>query len=79
MTNTVHRILTAAAATLLLSGVGALLVTEPASAAVASPTVAVPAAANPVGVPGHIPTNVCGQTVNGSGLNPAFGNTCVDD
>ncbi|WP_156727746.1 chaplin [Streptomyces apocyni] len=31
-------------------------------------------------VPIHIPVNVCGNTVNGiAGLNPTFGNTCVND
>ncbi|WUQ32498.1 chaplin [Streptomyces sp. NBC_00239] len=31
-------------------------------------------------VPVHIPVNVCGNTVNVIGfLNPAFGNTCVNN
>ncbi|MFD6879163.1 MULTISPECIES: chaplin [unclassified Streptomyces] len=31
-------------------------------------------------VPVHIPVNVCGNTVDVIGvLNPAFGNTCVND
>ncbi|MFG2373755.1 chaplin ChpG [Streptomyces sp. NPDC048504] len=35
---------------------------------------------NVVQVPIHIPVNVCGNTVNVIGLlNPAFGNTCVND
>lgn len=35
---------------------------------------------NVVQVPIHIPVNVCGNTVNIVGLlNPAFGNTCVND
>ncbi|MEU1179302.1 chaplin [Streptomyces sp. NPDC005820] len=35
---------------------------------------------NVVQVPVHIPVNVCGNTVNIVGLlNPAFGNTCVND
>ncbi|GAA4026462.1 chaplin [Streptomyces sp. NBC_01352] len=35
---------------------------------------------NVVQVPIHIPVNVCGNTVNIIGLlNPAFGNTCVND
>ncbi|MCX3062713.1 chaplin [Streptomyces beihaiensis] len=30
-------------------------------------------------VPVHVPVNVCGNTVNGiAGLNPAFGNECVN-
>ncbi|MEU0117466.1 chaplin ChpG [Streptomyces bobili] len=35
---------------------------------------------NVVQVPLHIPVNVCGNTVDVIGLlNPAFGNTCVND
>ncbi|MER6343107.1 chaplin ChpG [Streptomyces sp. NPDC001595] len=35
---------------------------------------------NVVQVPVHIPVNVCGNTVDIIGLlNPAFGNTCVND
>ncbi|MGX1270057.1 chaplin [Streptomyces phaeoluteigriseus] len=35
---------------------------------------------NAVQVPLHIPVNVCGNTVDIIGLlNPAFGNTCVND
>ncbi|MFF7452495.1 MULTISPECIES: chaplin family protein [unclassified Streptomyces] len=35
---------------------------------------------NAVQVPVHVPVNVCGNTVNVIGLlNPAFGNTCVND
>ncbi|MES5820984.1 chaplin [Streptomyces sp. RG80] len=35
---------------------------------------------NVVQVPVHIPVNVCGNTVNVIALlNPAFGNTCVND
>ena len=35
---------------------------------------------NVVQVPIHVPINVCGNTVNLIGLlNPAFGNTCVND
>ncbi|WP_133911401.1 chaplin [Streptomyces sp. NBC_00582] len=31
-------------------------------------------------VPIHIPINICGNTVNLGGLlNPAFGNTCIND
>ncbi|MEU5899007.1 MULTISPECIES: chaplin [Streptomyces] len=31
-------------------------------------------------VPIHVPVNVCGNSVNVIGLlNPAFGNTCVND
>ncbi|MDQ0581104.1 chaplin ChpG [Streptomyces sp. NPDC102259] len=35
---------------------------------------------NVVQVPVHIPVNVCGNTINVIGLlNPAFGNTCIND
>ncbi|MFD9389620.1 chaplin ChpG [Streptomyces sp. NPDC060000] len=35
---------------------------------------------NVVQVPVHIPVNVCGNTIDVIGLlNPAFGNTCVND
>ncbi|MEU6802300.1 chaplin [Streptomyces neyagawaensis] len=35
---------------------------------------------NAVQVPIHIPINLCGNTVNIIGLlNPAFGNTCIND
>ncbi|MET9893720.1 MULTISPECIES: chaplin ChpG [unclassified Streptomyces] len=35
---------------------------------------------NVLQVPVHVPVNVCGNTVNVIGLlNPAFGNTCVND
>ncbi|MCR8946245.1 chaplin [Streptomyces bacillaris] len=34
---------------------------------------------NVVQVPVHIPVNICGNTVNVIGLlNPAFGNTCIN-
>ncbi|KAA6212547.1 chaplin [Streptomyces albofaciens JCM 4342] len=35
---------------------------------------------NTVQVPVHVPVNVCGNSINIVGLlNPAFGNTCVND
>ncbi|MHA6762338.1 chaplin [Streptacidiphilus sp. PAMC 29251] len=35
---------------------------------------------NLVQVPVHVPVNVCGNSVNVIGLlNPAFGNTCVNE
>jgi len=46
-------------------------------AAVGSPGVL---SGNVVQVPVHIPVNVCGNTVSVIGLlNPAFGNTCVNE
>ncbi|WP_073768581.1 chaplin [Streptomyces sp. CB02923] len=35
---------------------------------------------NVLQIPVHIPVNVCGNSINVIGLlNPAFGNTCVND
>ncbi|MFG2149073.1 chaplin [Streptomyces sp. NPDC048696] len=35
---------------------------------------------NLIQIPVHVPVNVCGNTVNLVGLlNPAFGNTCVNN
>ncbi|MBO7941505.1 MULTISPECIES: chaplin [Streptomyces] len=35
---------------------------------------------NAIQVPVHVPVNLCGNTVNVIALlNPAFGNTCVND
>ncbi|MEU6393353.1 chaplin [Streptomyces sp. NPDC046939] len=35
---------------------------------------------NAVQIPIHIPVNLCGNTIDVIGLlNPAFGNTCVND
>jgi hypothetical protein len=35
---------------------------------------------NAIQAPIHVPVNVCGNTINVIGaLNPAFGNTCVND
>ncbi|HEY8979451.1 hypothetical protein DF268_18925 [Streptomyces sp. V2] len=46
-------------------------------AAIGSPGVL---SGNVVQIPVHVPVNVCGNTVNViAGLNPAFGNTCVND
>ncbi|EHN79116.1 hypothetical protein SMCF_1298 [Streptomyces coelicoflavus ZG0656] len=46
-------------------------------AAVGSPGVL---SGNVVQVPVHVPVNVCGNSINVIGLlNPAFGNTCVND
>lgn len=47
------------------------------SAAIGSPGVL---SGNVVQVPIHVPVNACGNTVSVIGLlNPAFGNTCVND
>jgi len=62
----------------VLSGAGLALADAGAQAeAVGSPGVL---SGNVVQVPIHIPVNVCGNTVSVIGLlNPAFGNTCVND
>ncbi|MGV9272005.1 chaplin [Streptomyces griseosporeus] len=77
------RIAKAAAVTLgtgamVLGGAGLALADAGAQGdAIGSPGVL---SGNVVQVPIHIPVNVCGNTVNIIGLlNPAFGNTCVND
>jgi hypothetical protein len=70
---------TAAAGGLMLGAAGAAAAAGGAGAegaAVGSPGVL---SGNVVQVPVHIPVNVCGDTINVVGLlNPAFGNTCVN-
>ncbi|MER5430606.1 chaplin [Streptomyces sp. NPDC002588] len=35
---------------------------------------------NVLQIPVHVPVNICGNTIDAPGLlNPAFGNTCVND
>ncbi|MET7383425.1 chaplin ChpH [Streptomyces sp. NPDC005526] len=76
----IKKIVAAAAATggLVLAGAGLAVADSGAQgAAVGSPGVL---SGNVVQVPVHVPVNVCGNTVNVIGLlNPAFGNTCVND
>ncbi|WP_030418219.1 chaplin [Streptomyces sp. SCSIO 75703] len=66
------------AGAVVLSGTGLAMADAGAQgAAVGSPGVL---SGNVVQVPVHIPVNVCGNTVDVIGLlNPAFGNTCVND
>ncbi|MDH6140651.1 chaplin [Kitasatospora acidiphila] len=70
---------TVAAGGLMLGAAGAAAAAGGAGAegaAVGSPGVL---SGNVVQVPVHIPVNVCGDTINVIGLlNPAFGNTCVN-
>ncbi|HCA87654.1 MAG TPA: chaplin [Streptomyces sp.] len=68
----------AAAGGLVLAGAGmAVADSEAQGAAVNSPGVG---SGNVIQVPVHAPVNVCGNTVSVIGLlNPAFGNTCVND
>ncbi|MFJ5548934.1 chaplin ChpH [Streptomyces sp. NPDC093225] len=76
----IKKVVAAAAATtgLVLAGAGLAAADSGAEgAAVGSPGVL---SGNVVQVPVHVPVNVCGNTVNVIGLlNPAFGNTCVND
>lgn len=62
---------------LVLAGAGLAVADAGAQgAAVHSPGVL---SGNVVQIPVHIPVNACGNTVNVIGLlNPAFGNTCVN-
>ncbi|MFI9394356.1 chaplin ChpH [Streptomyces bauhiniae] len=76
----IKKVVAAAVATggLVLAGAGMAAADAGASgAAVGSPGVL---SGNVVQVPVHVPVNLCGNTVNVIGLlNPAFGNTCVND
>ncbi|MBO8185663.1 chaplin ChpH [Streptomyces spirodelae] len=74
------KVIAAAAATsgLVLAGAGMAVADSGAQgAAVHSPGVV---SGNVVQAPVHVPVNVCGNTISVVGLlNPAFGNTCVND
>ncbi|MBC7267609.1 MAG: chaplin [Streptomyces sp.] len=63
---------------MVLSGAGLAMADAGAEgAAVHSPGVL---SGNVVQIPVHVPINLCGNTVDIIGLlNPAFGNTCVND
>ncbi|MFJ7045169.1 chaplin [Streptomyces sp. JV178] len=63
---------------LVLSGAGlASADADARGAAIGSPGVL---SGNVVQVPIHVPINICGNTVNIVGLlNPAFGNTCINE
>ncbi|MDH2391430.1 chaplin [Streptomyces sp. HNM0663] len=76
----IKKVVAAAAATggLVLAGAGVAMADAGAQgAAVGSPGVL---SGNVVQVPAHLPVNVCGNTIDVVGLlNPAFGNTCVNE
>jgi hypothetical protein len=76
----IKKVVAAATATggLVLAGAGMAVADAGAQgAAVHSPGVL---SGNVVQVPVHVPVNVCGNTINAIGLlNPAFGNTCVNE
>ncbi|MFF9210951.1 MULTISPECIES: chaplin [unclassified Streptomyces] len=71
-------VLTSAAVAAVAGGAGVAAADAGAGAAAhGSPGVI---SGNVVQVPIHVPINVCGNTVDIIGLlNPAFGNTCVND
>ncbi|MBA2946457.1 chaplin ChpH [Streptomyces himalayensis] len=76
----IKKVVAAAAATggLVLAGAGVAAADAGAQgAAVNSPGVL---SGNVIQAPIHVPVNVCGNTVSVIGLlNPAFGNTCIND
>ncbi|MCS0636104.1 chaplin ChpH [Streptomyces sp. LP05-1] len=76
----IKKVVAAAAATggLVIAGAGMAVADSGAQgAAVGSPGVL---SGNVLQVPVHVPINICGNTVDIIGLlNPAFGNTCVND
>ncbi|MBJ7906432.1 MULTISPECIES: chaplin [unclassified Streptomyces] len=71
-------VLTSAAVAAVAGGAGVAAADAGASGVAAgSPGVL---SGNVIQVPVHIPVNVCGNTIDVIGLlNPAFGNTCVND
>jgi hypothetical protein len=68
----------AAAGAVVMGGAGFAAADSGAQgAAVNSPGVI---SGNAVQIPVHVPINLCGNTIDIIGLlNPAFGNTCVND
>ncbi|MFD9391532.1 chaplin ChpH [Streptomyces sp. NPDC060000] len=76
----IKKVVAAAAATggLVLAGAGLAVADAGAQgAAVHSPGVL---SGNVIQVPVHVPVNVCGNTISVIGLlNPAFGNTCINN
>ncbi|MFE5873045.1 chaplin [Streptomyces roseifaciens] len=76
----IKKVVASAAVTggLVLAGAGLAAADSGAQgAAVNSPGVV---SGNVIQVPVHVPVNVCGNSINVVGLlNPAFGNTCVND
>ncbi|BDH03740.1 chaplin ChpG [Streptomyces bauhiniae] len=71
-------VLTSAAVAAVAGGAGIAAADSGAQAVAAnSPGVL---SGNVVQIPVHVPVNVCGNTIDVIGLlNPAFGNTCVND
>ncbi|MET7614152.1 chaplin [Streptomyces seoulensis] len=71
-------VLTSAAVAAVAGGAGIAAADSGAQAVAAnSPGVL---SGNVVQIPVHVPINICGNTIDVIGLlNPAFGNTCVND
>ncbi|MER8028378.1 chaplin [Streptomyces bauhiniae] len=71
-------VLTSAAVAAVAGGAGIAAADSGAQAVAAnSPGVL---SGNVVQIPVHVPVNLCGNTIDVIGLlNPAFGNTCVND
>ncbi|MFF9395666.1 chaplin [Streptomyces griseoluteus] len=71
-------VLTSAAVAAVAGGAGIAAADSGAQAVAAnSPGVL---SGNVVQIPVHVPVNICGNTIDVTGLlNPAFGNTCVND
>ncbi|GAA3126203.1 chaplin ChpG [Streptomyces rameus] len=71
-------VLTSAAVAAVAGGAGVAAADAGASGVAAnSPGVV---SGNAIQIPIHVPINLCGNTINVVGLlNPAFGNTCVND
>ncbi|MFD4790672.1 chaplin [Streptomyces sp. NPDC004673] len=71
-------VLTSAAVAAVAGGAGIASADSGAQAVAAnSPGVL---SGNVVQIPVHVPVNICGNTIDVIGLlNPAFGNTCVND
>lgn len=72
-------LMTVAAATGVLAATGGYAHADSGASGVSSNSPGV-LSGNTVQAPVHVPVNVCGNTVNVVGLlNPAMGNTCVND
>ncbi|MEU6113655.1 chaplin [Streptomyces sp. NPDC047117] len=68
-----------AAGTLMAAGVAAPAFADSGASGAANNSPGV-LSGNVAQIPVHIPVNVCGNTIDVIGLlNPAFGNTCVND
>ncbi|WP_306318478.1 MULTISPECIES: chaplin [unclassified Streptomyces] len=79
MSRTAKAVVFSAAAAAAMAGTAGVAAADSGAhgTAVESPGVV---SGNTIQVPVHVPVNFCGNTVDVIGvLNPAFGNTCVND